>query len=92
MKTAGTFPGRLRESGVWAAEKDKIREDVMKKNMGPVQRIIWVVLGIALLAWALFGSGDYKWIGWIGVVPLVTGIIGWCGINAVLGINTCKNC
>ncbi len=67
-------------------------EDAMKKNMGPVQRVIWVIAGIALLAWALFGSGDYKWIGWIGVVPLVTGIIGWCGINAVLGINTCKNC
>ncbi len=64
----------------------------MKKNMGPVQRAIWVIAGLVLIAWALFGSGDYKWIGWIGIVPLVTGAIGWCAFNAVLGINTCKEC
>ena len=64
----------------------------MKKNMGTVQRAIWVVLGLALLAWAVLGSGDYKWIGWVGIVPLATGAIGWCAINAILGINTCKNC
>ncbi len=66
--------------------------NAMKKNMGPVQRAIWVVAGLVLIAWALFGSGDYRWIGWIGIVPLATGAIGWCAINAVLGINTCKNC
>ena len=62
----------------------------MQKNMGMVQRIIWIVVGLALIAWAIWGGGNYSWIGWIGVVPLVTGIIGWCGINAVLGINTAE--
>ena len=62
----------------------------MQKNMGIVQRVIWVVAGLALLAWAIWGSGNYNWIGWIGVVPLVTGLIGWCAINAVLGINTAE--
>ncbi len=64
----------------------------MKKNMGTVQRAIWVVLGLVLLAWAIFGSGDYKWIGWIGIVPLATGAIGWCAFNAIFGIKTCKDC
>ncbi len=64
----------------------------MKKNMGAVQRAIWVVAGLALIAWALLGKGDYSWIGWIGIVPLATGAVGWCAINAILGINTCKNC
>ena len=62
----------------------------MQKNMGMVQRIIWIVVGLALIAWAIWGGGNYSWIGWIGVVPLVTGIIGWCAINAVLGINTAE--
>ncbi len=62
----------------------------MQKNMGTVQRIIWIVFGLALLAWAILGSGDYKWIGWIGIVPLATGLIGWCAINAILGINTAE--
>ena len=62
----------------------------MQKNMGMVQRIIWIVFGLALIAWAIFGGGNYSWIGWIGVVPLITGIIGWCAINAVLGINTAE--
>ena len=62
----------------------------MQKNMGMVQRIIWIVFGLALIAWAIWGGGNYSWIGWIGVVPLITGIIGWCAINAVLGINTAE--
>ena len=62
----------------------------MQKNMGMVQRIIWIVAGLALIAWAVMGSGGYNWIGWVGVVPLLTGLIGWCAINAVLGINTAE--
>ncbi len=62
----------------------------MQKNMGMVQRIIWIVAGLALIAWAIWGGGNYNWIGWVGVVPLLTGLVGWCAINAVLGINTAE--
>ena len=62
----------------------------MQKNMGTVQRVIWILLGLALIAWAIWGGGNYSWIGWIGVVPLLTGLVGWCAINAVLGINTAE--
>ncbi len=61
----------------------------MQKNMGMTQRVIWVVVGLLLIAWAIWGApyagGKYSWIGWIGVVPLVTGAIGWCALNALFG-------
>ena len=62
------------------------------KNMGSVDRILRIVAGIALIAFALVGPADltWKWIGWIGVVPIVTALIGWCPAYTILGIKTCK--
>lgn len=59
-------------------------------NMGSADRIIRVVVGIALIVFALAGPADiaWKWVGWIGVVPLVTALIGWCPLYTVLGIRT----
>ena len=63
----------------------------MNKNVGTLDRIIRAIVGVALIAWALgyFGASQYSWIGWIGVVPLLTAIIGWCPPYALLGIRTC---
>jgi hypothetical protein len=61
----------------------------MTKNVGTIDRIIRAVLGIALIAWALTGTGQYAWIGWLGVVPLFTAAVGWCPPYSLLGINTC---
>jgi hypothetical protein len=62
----------------------------MNINMGTIDRVIRVVLGIALLWLALFAAPNgYNWIGWIGVIPLVTALIGFCPLYAVLGIRTC---
>lgn len=60
----------------------------MKANVGGVDRIMRIVAGLALIAWALFGSGP-SW-AWIGVVPLATGLINFCPAYSILGINTCK--
>ncbi|WP_321344107.1 DUF2892 domain-containing protein [Breoghania sp.] len=59
-------------------------------NMGTAERIARVVVGIALLGFALVGPADitWKWIGWIGVIPLVTALIGWCPLYTVLGIRS----
>ena len=60
----------------------------MKLNSGGVDRIIRIVAGLALLAWAGIFNGPV-W-AFIGILPLATGIIGWCPAYPILGINPCK--
>ena len=60
----------------------------MKLNSGGIDRIIRIVVGLALLAWAGLFNGPV-W-AFIGILPLATGIIGWCPAYPILGINTCK--
>ena len=63
----------------------------MNKNEGNMDRIIRVILGVALIAYALFmPTAPLAVFGWIGVVPLATGAIGWCPIYSIFGIKTCK--
>ena len=59
----------------------------MKKNVGGVDRGVRVVLGLAIIA---AGVAYGSWWGAVGVVLLVTALIGWCPPYAMLGINTCK--
>ncbi|MGE0584768.1 MAG: DUF2892 domain-containing protein [Flavobacteriaceae bacterium] len=63
----------------------------MTRNVGSIDRVIRIVLGIVLIAFAVAGPAEisWKWIGWIGVVPLLTAIVGWCPIYSILGIRTC---
>ncbi|MCK6596742.1 MAG: DUF2892 domain-containing protein [Bdellovibrionaceae bacterium] len=62
----------------------------MKKNVGNVDRILRVILGLALLAFAFLGPEGIRMWGFIGVVPLATGIINFCPLYTLLGINTCS--
>ncbi len=55
----------------------------MKKNVGTIDRTVRIIVGLALLGVAYKGN---RW-GLIGVVPLLTGIIGWCPPYQLLGIN-----
>ena len=59
----------------------------MTANVGGIDRIIRIVLGLALIGLTL--SGTVGMWGWLGVVPLVTGAIGWCPPYAILGFSTC---
>ncbi len=64
----------------------------MKTNVGMIDRIVRVVLGIALIAFALglFAPGTgYNWLGWIGVVPLATAAVGSCPLYSLLGMSSC---
>ena len=58
----------------------------MKANVGGIDRILRIVVGLALVAWALMGGPVWAW---IGIVPLATGAIGFCALYPLLGINTC---
>ena len=57
------------------------------RNEGTVDRVLRVVAGAALVSLVFVGP-ETPW-GWIGVVPLVTGLIGNCPVYSLLGISTC---
>jgi len=59
----------------------------MTKNMGTVDRVIRVVIGVGLLAW---GYSAQNWLGAIGLVPLFTAALGWCPAYLPFGIKTNK--
>lgn len=61
----------------------------MKANVGGIDRTVRIVAGLVLVG--LAATGTVGWWGWLGVVPLATGLIGWCPPYAIFGFNTCKN-
>lgn len=63
------------------------KEMNMSKNVGTADRIIRATIG--LVAIALTITGRWAPWGWIGIVPLVTGLVGYCPVYRMLGLNTC---
>jgi hypothetical protein len=64
----------------------------MTKNVGSTDRIIRIVIGLVLIAYAIplgFPSTGWNWVGWIGVVPLITALAGTCPAYSILGISSC---
>jgi hypothetical protein len=59
----------------------------MKTNVGGIDRILRIVLGLVLIALTLTGTIGV-W-GWIGVVPLATGAFSFCPLYTLLGFNSC---
>ncbi len=63
----------------------------MSANVGIVDRIVRIMLGLALIAFALgfiAPTTSYHWVGWIGVIPLVTAIVGTCPLYSLLRLST----
>lgn len=61
----------------------------MSTNVGSIDRILRVIVGIALIAFAFTSASPYAWLGYIGIVPILTAAIGWCPAYTLLGIKTC---
>lgn len=61
----------------------------MIKNIGGTERVLRVVAGLVLVA--LAATGQLGAWAWLGLVPVATGLAGWCPPYSLLGINTCKN-
>lgn len=59
----------------------------MVNNVGNVDRMLRVVLGLVLIGLTLAGTIGV-W-GWIGLVPLATAAMGWCPAYTMLGLSTC---
>lgn len=60
---------------------------MFKTNEGTIDRALRIIVGLALIT-IVFVGPQTPW-GWIGLVPLATGLIGWCPAYTLLGIRTC---
>lgn len=60
----------------------------MTVNVGTIDRLVRIILGVALLALVFFGPQSL-W-GLIGLVPLATALLGYCPAYTLLGIKTCQ--
>ena len=66
-------------------------EYAMIKNVGGLDRIARIVLGILLIAYAIpigFPHTGWNWVGWIGLVPLLTAFVGSCPLYSMIGVST----
>lgn len=64
----------------------------MSTNMGIVDRVARLVAALPLIAFAIpigFAPGSWNWLGWIGVVPLITAFFGVCPLYSLIGMATC---
>ena len=61
----------------------------MKANVGSIDRILRIAVGIALLALLFILPGNARWWGLIGLLPLATGLFSFCPAYKLLGLNTC---
>ncbi|WAA13329.1 YgaP family membrane protein [Fervidibacillus halotolerans] len=62
----------------------------MKTNVGNVDRMIRIIIGLVLLSLLFFIEGNWKWIGLIGIIPLFTAFVKFCPLYSIFGINTCQ--
>jgi hypothetical protein len=61
----------------------------MKQNIGSIDRFVRVVLGLVLLALILVVEGNARWWGLVGLVPLITGLVGSCPLYSMMGWSSC---
>ncbi|MCE9519079.1 MAG: DUF2892 domain-containing protein [Verrucomicrobia bacterium] len=58
----------------------------MKRNIGTIDRIIRLLVGGSLITWALTGGPAWAW---VGIIPVLTAVIGFCPAYCPLGLSTC---
>ncbi len=75
------------EPYVGQAESEDEMSDILKRNEGNIDRGLRVVLGVALLSLVFVGP-QTLW-GLVGLVPLLTGLVGMCPLYRLFGVNTC---
>lgn len=60
----------------------------MQANVGGIDKVLRISAGVILVA--LAATGIVGWWGWLGVIPLATGVFNFCPAYTLLGIKTCK--
>lgn len=61
----------------------------MTRNIGSADRIVRLILGLALLSLIFLLEGDLRWIGLVGLVPLGTALLRWCPLYNIFGVSSC---
>lgn len=61
----------------------------MKHNIGNADKIFRIIIGLALLSLIFILDGAIRWIGLIGVMPIITALAGNCPLYSILGVSTC---
>ena len=62
----------------------------MTRNIGNTERILRAILGLALITGFFLSDGTYRGAYLLGIIPLLTAIVGWCPPYQLLGLNTCR--
>lgn len=60
----------------------------MRANVGPVDRVTRIVVGLALISVLFLSSGPVRWLGLVGFIPLLTAVFSFCPLYTALGLNT----
>ncbi len=60
----------------------------MKANVGGIDRILRILVGVALVGWGIYAR---NWWGAIGLIPLFTALVGWCPLYTLIGASTRKS-
>jgi hypothetical protein len=63
---------------------------MFKHNVGTLDRVVRLGLGAAILALLFVLPAPFHWIGLLGLVPVVTGLVGSCPLYSLVGIKTCR--
>ena len=62
----------------------------MQKNVGSLDKIVRIIIGAGLLSLLFVLEPPMKYVGFVGLVPLFTVLMGWCPLYTLLGVNTCR--
>ena len=61
---------------------------MFKSNVGGIDRVLRIIVGLVLIALVFVGPQS-PW-GWLGLVPLLTGLVGTCPLYSLMGLSTCR--
>jgi hypothetical protein len=64
----------------------------MTKNVGDPDRLLRIIVGLGVLSLLFLLEGNQRWLGLIGLVPLLTAVVSFCPAYTLIGLNTCGRC
>jgi hypothetical protein len=62
---------------------------MFKNNVGSLDRVVRIVIGLGALGFFATNTGPMRWLGLIGIIPVVTALAGTCPLYSLFGLSTC---